>query len=200
MSRFSVFKIIILGLGFMSLASCGKKGDQYLIVKLVPKDSLVLEVGAGYSCFLRVTGIVGSDGSIVPADIPGPLVMFNRMTIEWKKTGVPLYLHAAKLELRSSGISQGVSKCDLTTELAPLFDSYSANSSVFTGGKFTTAGKITSNPICRIMCPIKLLDENVPEISATGILTLKASEVANENTDEEAWHRVRTTFNVTIRP
>jgi hypothetical protein len=85
--------------------------------------------------------------------------------------------------------------------LLALFESTNANNSaIFKGGEFLAKGKITSNPNCRIPCSLPLVDPEKPEIMATGELIIKASEVAGSGTDEEVWHRVRSTFNFIIKP
>lgn len=196
-----VSKLTVFSALFGVLSSCGKKSEQFLIVKLVPKDTLVLEVPAAYSCLQIVSGISSSTGGVVTPEVAGPLIQFNRMTMEWTKENVPLHVHSAKLVIRGSGIAGGETTCDLTLQVAPLFESSAANNSAyFKGGEFLAKGKITSNPNCRIPCTVPLDDPDKPEIMATGELTVKASEVANLDTDEEVWHRVKSTFRFIIKP
>ncbi len=200
MSKVHMIKLILIGTLFGTLSSCGKKGDQSLIVKLVPKDTLVLEVPAAYSCMQIVAGIQTSDGNLVP-EVAGPLIQFNRMSLEWTKENIPLHVHSAKLKIIGNGIVGGETTCDLTLQLLPLFESSDANNSnIFKGGEFLKNGRIDSNPNCRIPCSIPLVDPEKPEIMATGELIVKASEIASSGTDEEVWHRVRSSFRFVIKP
>lgn len=192
-------RLFYAGAFWGALTSCGKKADSNLVVSLVPSDSIVLEFDA-YSCTQIVTGIVGVDGQRVGPDIKGPVVLFNKMTMEWKKTS-KLYIHDASIRFRGSGIQGGEAVCNITADLPALFESSAAgNSSYYSNGGFIQKGKVTSNPNCRVACSLPLANPDVPEISATGELTVKASEVANEGTDDEKYYRVKSRVTVHVRP
>ena len=192
-------KLFFLMTLFITVGSCGKKVDSSLIVKMIPSETLVLEFNA-FSCLQIVTGIRTSDGFVTPA-IQGPLIQFNRMTLEWTKSTSKLFLNSAKIKFRGVGIKGGETVCDLTGELPSLFEAREANNSaIYSAGGFNTKGKITSNPDCRIVCSMPLESSEVTEISATGELTIKGSELTNEGTESEKYFRVRSRLIVSVRP
>ena len=186
---------------FLIIASCGAKKEDELEVRLMPKDSLVLEFNA-YSCLQILEGIRTIDGFVTPA-IAGPVVQFNKMTLKWKKN-TKLYIHYAKMKFRGAGIAGGETKCDFTNDLPSLFESTeAANTGKYTEGAIqeNMANQvISSNPRCRIACSIPLADPDYPEIAGSGELTVKASEVTNEGKETEKYFRVKSRFKISIQP
>lgn len=192
-------KLVFLTFLFMGLGSCGTKVDNSLIIKLIPSDTLVLEFNA-YSCQQIEAGIRTANGFLTPA-IEGPIVQFNRMTLEWKKSTSKLFVNSAKIKFRGAGIKGGETICDLTGELPSLFETSAANNSaIYSAGGFNTKGKITSNPNCRIVCSMPLENTETPEISATGELTIKGSELTNEGTESEKYFRVKSRVTISVKP
>lgn len=193
---------LLLLSSLVGLGSCAQKSDSALEIRMTPKESIVLEFNA-YSCqqFVDNNGQYRlPDGTQVPPAIQGPVVQFNRMSIQWKKS-TKLFIHTLQIKFRGAGIAGGEQKCDLTAELTPLFESAAANNAaVYESGGFTKAGTITSHPRCRVVCPIALSNTDVPEITATGEVTLKASEITNAGTDQEKIYRVKTRMTVLIKP
>jgi hypothetical protein len=192
---------------FALLSSCGKTADNTLKVSFQPKESLVIEKSV-YSCFQSVVlrgGFLDRNGNLVPPEVQGPLVQFNRLKMEWTRNN-KLYIHSLQIRFRGAGISGGESVCDLSTELMWLFEKEGPTGdrvndpALYDAGTFFKKGEIISNPLCRIACPIALADMNVPEISAVGEVTVKGTEVTDEGTDEEKVFRVRTRVNVIVRP
>jgi hypothetical protein len=194
----SLGPLVIGGFLFLGLSSCGQKADSGLIVKLIPKESLVLEFNA-YTCLQIIEGIRTIDGFVAPA-VTGPVVQFNRMSMQWTKD-TKLYVHSAKIKFRGGGIKGGETICDLTNDLPFLFESTGANNSgKYEAGGFLKPETANSNPKCRVVCSLPLENEEQPEISATGELIVKASEVSNEGEESEKVFRVKSKFRVTIKP
>lgn len=183
---------------FISLASCSKSKQSDLIIKLQPKESLVLEMNA-YSCFQVRTGINLRDKYVEP-DFPGPVVMFNKMTLEWTKT-TKLFIHSVQIKFRGAGIAGGSTTCNITPDLPALFEDSTVNSTaLYDQGTFLGKGVVTSHPRCRVVCSLPLADPDFPDIAATGEVIVKASEVTNEGAENEKYFRIRSRFNVSVRP
>jgi hypothetical protein len=195
-----VFKAGLLALLFGGLASCGKKAEESLIIKMIPKESLVLEFNA-YSCIQILNGIRTVDGGYATPDVSGPVVLFNKMSIQWTKD-TKLYVHMLKIKFKGGGIAGGETTCDLTRDFPALFEYpiNNPNDAYFEAGGFKEKGTIVSNPKCRLACSIPLADPEKPEIAATGEVLVKATEVTDEGTEKEKNFRVRSRFIVRVLP
>jgi len=208
---------MLLSLSFFVLGSCGKKPDSDLVIKISPNESLVLEMSA-YSCQQIVDGIKTDNGVIDPA-IKGPVVLFNKLSLQWKRS-TKLFIHQAKIKFTGSGIQGGESSCELTQYLPSFFESTAETISLrvpatpattamplnqlqaamYNASTFEAAGTIVSNPKCRVACSLPLVNAENPEISAAGELTVKASELTNEGTEEEKYFRIKSKFKIRVVP
>lgn len=221
-SKKKCFMKLAQGLGgvllLVAVGSCGKKPQDDLVLKIVPTETLVLELNA-YSCDQIIEGINNeTGGGVVDPSIRGPVVLFNRMSMQWKKN-TKLIVHQAKIRFTGVGLQGGESSCELTQYLNSFFESEEAigvrvpavtsadpteneirKKNLFLGGMFMAPGTITSNPRCRIACPLSLANPDRPEISASGELTVKASELTNEGAENEKYYRVKSTFRIRVVP
>lgn len=194
-----MLRTTLLVFGSVMLGSCAQQDDSSLVINFIPKETLVLDFSA-FSCRQVLEGVRTADGAYVTPIITGPVVQFNRISMEWKKT-TKLALHTIQIKFKGSGIEGGSTKCDLTYDLPALFETSTEGNTVsFDNGIFQGKGKIYTNSKCRIACSIPLEDPEVPEISAVGEVIVKASEITNEGTDNEKIFRVRTRINVRVRP
>jgi hypothetical protein len=71
---------------------------------------------------------------------------------------------------------------------------------IYSAGIFSGKGIVTSNPRCRVACSLPLANPDHPEISASGELTVNASEVTNEGSESEKYFRVKSKFRIRITP
>lgn len=198
-TRKYIFFVLITFLTITEL-SCGKKAPEDLVIKISPDDSYVLDLNA-YSCSQTVRGV--GPGSLEGPSISGPIVLFNKMTLEWKKS-TELYIAQVKFKFTSNGITGGESVCDITGEIPALFEvgryGEQTPTDSFKNSTFVKSGTVFSNPLCRIACNIPLINKEVPEISGSGELTIKAFELTNKGAENERYYRVRSKFRVKISP
>ena len=185
---------------FGLFTSCNKSAPQDLVIKITPEDSYVLDLNA-YSCAQIVRGI--GPGSIEGPAISGPIVIFNKMSLEWKKS-TELFIAQAKFKFTSAGITGGESTCDITGEIPALFEvgRYDQQSpkNIFVTSTFGGQGSVESNPNCKVVCNIPLVNRDVPEINGSGELTIKAFELTNKGKEDERYYRVKSKFRVKISP
>lgn len=198
-----ITKVILLGSLLGIVGSCGKKPESDLVLKLSPNESLVLEMDA-YSCGQVLDGIVTDTGTYVTPKYKGPVVQFNRFSMQWKKS-TKLFVHQAKIKFLGSGIQGGEATCDLTSSLKEFFErevtaQTQSPLNIYSGDTFLGAGTITSNPKCRVACSVPLTDPERPEITASGEITVKASELTNEGAEDEKYFRVKSNFRIRVVP
>lgn len=197
-------KTILLSSLLGILGSCGKKPDSDLIIKLSPPDSPILQMDA-YSCAQRIEGITDTTtGNPVTPKYKGPVVIFNRMTMEWKKS-TKLFVTQAKIIFRGSGIQGGEETCELSPSFFDFFERETSAATqsptgIYSADTFLGKGIVTTNPKCRVICSVTLADPERPEISASAELSVRAVELTNEGKEDEKYFRVKSTFRARIVP
>lgn len=198
-----VSKIILLGSLLGIVGSCGKKQESDLVLKISPPDSLVIEMDA-FSCGQWLEGIVTDTGAYVTPKYKGPVVQFNSFSMEWKRSS-KLFITQAKIKFTGSGIQGGETTCELTSSLRDFFERDTTAQTqnpvgIFSGQAFLGKGIVTINPKCNVVCSIPLANEDRPEISASGEMMVKASELTNEGKEDEKYFRVKSTFRIRVVP